>query len=141
MALFKSFFIGGFECSTHYGPHRRRLDLLAATGHDRFVMLDYARLREYGIYTVREGVRWHRVETTPGQYTFDEVRNHIRAAEDMEIQVIWDLLHFGYPDDIDPFDSAFIYLYTWQGYPLLRGQASYPIVLKPLEERTEHSHC
>src|SRR5829696_6156365 len=108
MTLFKSFFIGGFECSTHYGQRGTRLDHLAATGHDRFAALDYARLQEYGIYTVREGVRWHRVETTPGHYAFDDVWKHIRAAEQMGMQVIWDLLHFGYPDGVDLFDSSFI---------------------------------
>ncbi|HEY3473070.1 MAG TPA: hypothetical protein VGK56_00590 [Anaerolineales bacterium] len=108
MTLFKSFFIGGFECATHYGQRDMRLDLLAATGHDRFAALDYALLREYGIYTVREGVRWHRVETAPGRFTFDEVRDHVLAAEQMGIQVIWDLFHFGYPDDIDLFDVSFI---------------------------------
>lgn len=90
MTLFKSFFIGGFECATHYGQRRTRLDLLAATGHDRFVALDYARLRDYGIYTVREGVRWHRIETSPGFYAFGEVLSQIRTAANMGIQVIWD---------------------------------------------------
>lgn len=108
MSLFRSFFIGGFECATHYGQRKTRLDLLAATGHDRFAVLDYALLREYGIYTIREGLRWHRAETGPGHFTFDEVRNHIRAAEQMGIQVIWDLFHFGYPDDIDLLHVSFI---------------------------------
>lgn len=108
MTLFKSFFLGGFECSTHYGPHRRRLDLLAATQHDRFAELDYVCLHEYGIYTVREGIRWHQIETAPGSYNFADALSLIRAAEKTKTQVIWDLLHFGYPDDVDPFDSAFI---------------------------------
>jgi beta-glucosidase/6-phospho-beta-glucosidase/beta-galactosidase len=108
MTLFKSFFIGGFECSTHYNRQRRRLDLLAATGHDRFAELDYARLQKYGIYTSREGIRWHRIETTPGHYTFGDTLHLVRAAEKMGIQVIWDLLHFGYPDDVDPFHPSFI---------------------------------
>jgi hypothetical protein len=64
MTLFKSLLIGGFACSTHYSRPRRRLDQLAATGHDRFATADYARLRELGIYTVREGIRWHRIEMT-----------------------------------------------------------------------------
>ena len=32
--LFSSFVIGGFECSTHRHQDGRRLDLIAATGHD-----------------------------------------------------------------------------------------------------------
>src|SRR5215207_862494 len=108
VSLFKSFFMGGFECATHYGQRRLRLDLLAATGHDRFAALDYARLHQYGIRTVREGVRWHRIEIMPGHYRFNETLPMIRAAEDMGMQVIWDLLHFGYPDDVDPFSPAFV---------------------------------
>lgn len=41
--LFQSFFSGGFECSCHRPGHGRRLDLLAATGHDRHAAADYAR--------------------------------------------------------------------------------------------------
>jgi hypothetical protein len=107
MTLFKSFFLGGFECSTHYGPHQRRLDLLGSTQHDRFAAMDYTRLHEYGIYTVREGIRWHRIETTPGYYSFDDALRLIRAAKETGTQVVWDLFHFGYPDHIDLFDTSF----------------------------------
>ena len=31
-SLFRSFFLGGFECSTHRRKDGRRLDLIAATG-------------------------------------------------------------------------------------------------------------
>ena len=47
--LFKSFFIGGFECSTHRRRDRKRLDLIAATGHDRNAKADYQMLAEHGI--------------------------------------------------------------------------------------------
>src|SRR5437773_9436671 len=35
--LFKSFFLGGFECSTHRTTGGKRLDLIASTAHDRLV--------------------------------------------------------------------------------------------------------
>ena len=108
MTLFNSFFIGGFECATHYARHGRRLDLLAATQHDRYAGKDYERLQEYGILTVREGIRWHRIETQPGQYEFGPALERIRAAGEMGMQVIWDLLHFGYPDGLDLFSPAFV---------------------------------
>lgn len=108
LSLFKSFFMGGFECSTHYTRQGKRLDQLAATQHDRFAASDYARLREYGILTVREGIRWFRIETTPGHYDFTDALPLIRAAEAAGIQVIWDLMHFGYPDDLDPYSATFI---------------------------------
>ena len=91
MSLFKSFFLGGFECSTHYGPHRKRLDVLATTQHDRFAALDYARLQNYGIFIVREGVRWYRIETMPGHYRFGDMLNIIHAYSNARYEA-WDML-------------------------------------------------
>lgn len=105
---FQSFFLGGFECSTHRrrdGSHR---DLIAATGHDRFCRADYARLQALGIRTVREGIRWHLIEPTPGRYDFSSVLPMIRAAQASGTQVIWDLYHYGWPDDLDLFAPALI---------------------------------
>ncbi|KJB90331.1 hypothetical protein N826_04405 [Skermanella aerolata KACC 11604] len=39
-STFNSFFMAGFECSAHRRRDRRRLDLIAATDHDRFVTAD-----------------------------------------------------------------------------------------------------
>ena len=68
--LFSSVFIAGFECSTHVLRDGKRLDLIARTQHDRFVREDFARLREAGITTARDGFRWHLIEKTPGSYDF-----------------------------------------------------------------------
>ncbi len=108
MSIFKSFFIGGFECSTHRLRNGKRLDLVAATEHDRFLAADYKRLQEQGILTVREGIRWHLIEPIPGKYDFSSVLPTIRTARDMGMQVIWDLFHYGWPDDLDIFSPAFI---------------------------------
>jgi len=106
--VFQSFFMGGFECSTHRIPSGKRLDLIQATQHDRYLYADYARLQEQGIATVREGIRWHLIERSPGQYDFSSVLPFIEAAREMNMQVIWDICHFGYPDDIDIFRPQFI---------------------------------
>ena len=58
---FKSFWMGGFECSTHCRRDGRRLDVIDATEHDRFAHQDYARLRRLGLRTARDGVRWHSI--------------------------------------------------------------------------------
>lgn len=107
--MFQSFFIGGFECSTHRGRHGYRHDLIAATRHDEFAVADYRRLREIGITTAREGLRWHLIEPAPERYDFSSVLPILRAAQSENIQVLWDIFHYGYPDDTDPFDSSFIY--------------------------------
>jgi hypothetical protein len=65
--LFDSYFLAGFECSSHRRQDGRRLDLIAATGHDHAVIQDYRSMLEHGIRTVRDGVRWHLIETVPGR--------------------------------------------------------------------------
>lgn len=107
-SIFQSFFMGGFECATHRLKSGKRLDLIAATAHDRFVAEDYARLIEYGIRTARDGIRWHLIEKRPNSYDFSTVVPMIRAARDAGAQVIWDLCHYGWPDDIDIFKPEFV---------------------------------
>ena len=106
--MFQSFFIGGFECSTHRLRSGRRLDLIAATAHDKFLAADYARLREQGILTAREGVRWHLIEAAPHRYDFSSLIPMLRTARRARIQVIWDLLHYGWPDGLDVWGGAFV---------------------------------
>ena len=106
--LFRSFFLGGFECSSHRLACGRRLDMVAATGHDRHVTSDYLRLREQGIRTAREGVRWPLVEPSPGRYDFSSVLPILRAARRTGVEIIWDLFHYGWPDDIDIFSPEFV---------------------------------
>lgn len=106
--LFASYFIGGFECSTHRRRNGQRLDLLAATHHDAAVDQDYRLMREHGIRTVRDGLRWHRIETSPGRYDWSSFLPMLRAARDLGVQVIWDLCHYGWPDDIDIWTPDFV---------------------------------
>ena len=106
--LFESFFLGGFECSTHYLETGKRLDEVAATQHDRFVREDYFRLLEINMRTAREGIRWHLIESSPGRYNFGSVLGIIRAARELNVQVIWDLCHYGWPDWLDIFEPRFV---------------------------------
>jgi len=106
--LNKSFWIAGFECSCHRRGDGRQLDLLAATRHDHFALADYARLRQAGIGTARDGVRWHLVERSPGRYEFGSLLPMVRAARKAGIQVIWDLCHYGWPEGLDIFGPDFV---------------------------------
>jgi beta-glucosidase/6-phospho-beta-glucosidase/beta-galactosidase len=110
--MFKSFVLGGFECSTHRLRSGRRLDLIRATRHDEFAANDYLLLQRHGIRTARDGLRWHLIEQRPGQYDFSGAIRMWRAAEDTGMQVIWDLWHYGWPDDIDIFSPAFVRRFT-----------------------------
>lgn len=106
--LFNSFFLGGIECSTHRLRNGKRLDVIAATQHDRYVEGDYLRLQAQGIRTIRSGFRWHQIETSPYQYDFSSALAQIRAAQKRGMQVIWDFCHYGWPDDLDIFSPAFV---------------------------------
>jgi len=107
-SLFDSYFLGGFECSTHRRRKGRRLDLLATTGHDRAVAQDYRWVAQHGIRTVRDGVRWHLIESSPGCYDWSSFLPILHASRDVGVQVIWDLCHYGWPDDIDIWTPAFV---------------------------------
>lgn len=106
--LFQSFLMGGFECSTHRRRCGRRLDLIESTRHDEFAEEDYERLVKIGMRTARDGVRWHLIEREPFVYDFSSLEKQIRAMQYTGIQIIWDLFHYGYPDDLDIFSPAFV---------------------------------
>src|SRR4051812_19016221 len=89
MSDFESFFMAGVECSSHRRFDRRRLDILESTGHDRFADSDYRAVQSIGIRTVRDGVRWHRIETRPFNYEWSSFLPMLRAARDTKTQVIW----------------------------------------------------
>lgn len=105
--MFKSFLMGGFECSTHRNGSRKRLDVIAASRHDEFAREDYQRLLDIGIGTARDGLRWHLIEAGPGSFDMSSMDAQIEAANATGLQVIWDLFHFGYPDHIDILSDTF----------------------------------
>lgn len=106
--LFNSFFLGGFECSTHRRADGRRLDLIAGTEHDRRAAEDYRQLGEHGIRAARDGVRWHLAETSTGHYDWSAVLPLLRAARTAGTQVVWDLCHYGWPDHVDVWSAHFV---------------------------------
>lgn len=105
-SLFPTFFISGFECSTFRWKDRRRRDLVAETGHDRHVFEDYALLRSLGIAAAREGVPWPMIDVG-GRCDFSRMEPYIAALNRNDILPIWDLCHYGYPDDLDPYSPEF----------------------------------
>lgn len=104
--MFRSFYLAGFECATGYNVHGEWIDQIAATEHDLHVDGDYARLADVGIRAVREAIRWPIVDRGD-RCDFDSVEPFVHAAREHGFDVIWDLFHYGYPDDVDPFSEAF----------------------------------
>jgi beta-glucosidase/6-phospho-beta-glucosidase/beta-galactosidase len=110
--LFRSFFMGGFECSTHRLRNGTRLDLAHSTRHDELAARDYRLLQRHGLLTARDGLRWHLIERQSGVYDFSSATGMLKAARDTGMQVIWDLWHYGWPDDIDIFSAEFVDRFT-----------------------------
>src|SRR6476660_5467863 len=109
---FASFFQAGFECSSHRRRDGVRLDLIRATGHDKHVLCDYRLCKQFGFETVRDGLRWHLIEKTPGRYDWSSWLPALEAAEEVGLQVIWDLFHYGSPDHVDQGGAEFAQRFT-----------------------------
>ena len=107
--LFRSFLQGGFESSTHRRAHDgKRIDMIAASHHDEHAGHDYRELARHGILTVRDGLRWHLIEREPGRYDWSSLDRQLAAARALGTEMIWDLLHYGWPDDLDIWSPTFV---------------------------------
>lgn len=104
--MFQSFFLAGFEGSTGFNKQGQWFDQVVATGHDKTVDQDYADLAGLGIHGARETVRWPLVDWR-GRYDFSTVEPFIEAARRQRVEVIWDLFHYGFPQDLDLWSAAF----------------------------------
>jgi beta-glucosidase/6-phospho-beta-glucosidase/beta-galactosidase len=104
--IFPTFFLSGFECSTFRWKDHNRRDLAEETQHRTHAREDYAILASLGIAVAREGVPWPMVDREGG-YDFSLVDPYIEAMNEAKILPIWDLCHYGYPDDVDPFSPDF----------------------------------
>jgi hypothetical protein len=104
--LFRSFWIAGFECSCQINSAGARLDMTAALQHDRYAAQDYRLLREVGIATARDGLRWHLIDRE-GCYNWSSWTPMLDAGRDLGVQIVWDLCHYGWPDGLDIFSAEF----------------------------------
>ncbi|MBC6991254.1 amine oxidase [Hymenobacter sp. BT491] len=104
---FHSFWMAGFECTDQLNAFGNRVDFLTLTGHLQLLHEDYQRLNQFHIRTVREGIRWSQVEKQPYQYDWSTVQTLLDAGQALGVQQVWDLCHFGYPDDLTPLHPMF----------------------------------
>ncbi|HSI42152.1 MAG TPA: glycosyltransferase family 4 protein [Xanthobacteraceae bacterium] len=141
-SIFASFIQGGFECSTHRRRDGRRLDLIAATGHDDNAAADYRQLQEHRIVTVRDGLRWHRIESASGRYDWSSLLPMLGAARAARTQVIWDLMHYGWPDDLDIWSPAFVTRYArfaTAAARVIKQETDAPAFYCPINEISFHA--
>ncbi|GAB2508642.1 glycoside hydrolase family 1 protein [Lysobacter humi (ex Lee et al. 2017)] len=141
--LFPTFFLSGFECSTFEWKGRGRRDLVDETQHREHAHEDYALLRRLGIAVAREGIPWPKADRG-GVYDFSCIDPFIDAMNASQVLPIWDLCHYGYPDDADPFHGDFVerfarYCRAAAGYvtPRVRG----PHFFTPINEITFWGFC
>jgi beta-glucosidase/6-phospho-beta-glucosidase/beta-galactosidase len=141
--IFPTFFLSGFECSTFLWKDRGRRDLMAETQHDAHAAEDYRILRDLGIAVAREGIPWPLVDRG-GEYDFSRIDPFIDAMNENQILPIWDMCHYGYPEDIDPFADGF----TERFAAYCRAAAEYvvpktrgPHFFTPINEITFFSFC
>lgn len=105
--LFPTYFLAGFECSTHVNVRGERQDLAKITQHDRFLDEDYRRLVDVGIGALREGVPWYRIDRK-GRYDFRPALPYVEAGQRHGLVQIWDLFHYGFPTYLHPFSEDFV---------------------------------
>ncbi|WP_392437965.1 beta-galactosidase [Cruoricaptor ignavus] len=99
--------MAGFECTDQLNAFGHRVVLVQMSGHDRFLNLDYQNITSLGIGCVREGIRWTRAEPQPYKYEFSWAEEVMENADAHGIQVVWDICHFGFPDDLTPLHPMF----------------------------------
>lgn len=104
---FQSIWWAGYECSDQLNCFGNRVDLLRMSGHLQLLREDYERLGAFRIRTVREGIQWSQVEKTAYQYDWSVVEQMLIEGHRQGIQQVWDLCHFGYPDDLTPLHPMF----------------------------------
>jgi beta-glucosidase/6-phospho-beta-glucosidase/beta-galactosidase len=96
-----------------------------------------------GIAVSREGIPWPMVDSQ-GAFNFSLLDPFIDAMNATKIVPIWDLCHYGYPDDLDPLSDEFVsrfaaYCRAAAEYviPKIRG----PHFFTPINEMTFFSYC
>ena len=98
---------------------------------------DYRQCRELGFRTLRDGLRWHLIEKSPGKYDWSSWLPALEAAEEAGVQVIWDLFHYGSPDHVDQAAADFPERFTDFAIAALEVQQSVsgrPPLVCPLNE-------
>ncbi len=104
---FESFWMAGFECTDKLNAFGKRVDFLKTTGHLDMLESDYDNLDLFRIKTVREGIRWSQVEKKPYEYDWSTVEQMMECGKQKRIQQVWDICHFGFPDDLTPLHPLF----------------------------------
>ena len=107
---YRSFWMAGFEGADHRNAHGTPLDLVDANGHLQRVEADYRRVAKLGLLSVRESVGWRLAEPAgrkgaagARRFDFSRALRFADTAQRHGLQLMWTLMHYGRPDDVDLF--------------------------------------
>jgi glycosyltransferase involved in cell wall biosynthesis len=104
----RSFWMAGFEGADHRNARGEALDMVRISGHAACLDADYARCTRFGLRTVRESIGWRLAEPRPGHYDLERLRAMRTAARRHGVQVLWSLMHYGMPDDLQVLHPQFV---------------------------------
>ena len=107
--------MAGFEGADHRNAHAAALDLVRANGHLALVDDDYRRVAALGLGTVRESIGWRLAEPSglvggadrAQRFDFRRALRFAEAARRHGLQIMWTLMHYGHPADVDIFSDDF----------------------------------
>ncbi|MGZ8259118.1 MAG: glycosyltransferase, partial [Caldimonas sp.] len=142
---YRSFWMAGFEGADHRNAHGVALDLAQATGHLDHLDDDYRRLAALGLCTVRESIGWRLAEpegrargaSAAGRVDFSRALRFAEAADRHGLQLLWTLMHYGRPADVDVFDDSFadrLAEFAAAAARALRGTSAESPVFTPVNE-------
>lgn len=105
--LFRSFWMAGYEGADHINGKGIPLSMNEANDHNHQIDIDYDLLSRFNIKTVRESIGW-RTTDSHHQPKWESLELKAAIAQQKEIQVIWTLMHYGFPTNLDPFGPKFV---------------------------------
>lgn len=100
---FQDFWMGGYEGADHVNGWGMPLDANVRNGHGARLAEDYAALGPLGIRVVRESIGWRLIDRA-GDEGFRALARQAHLAAAHGLQVVWTLMHYGWPDRLDPFE-------------------------------------
>ena len=98
--------MAGFEGADHVNGSGQPLSMIASTRHVANADLDYRNLASLDIRCARESAGWRLCEVG-GAFQFKDVLRRADAARRVGVQLMWTMLHYGWPADVDVFSEQF----------------------------------
>lgn len=134
--IFRSYWIAGYEGADHINGKQIHQSLNDANHHHQKLESDYELLKQFNIQTVRESIGWRLTEQN-NLFNWQLLEAKAVAAQKHDIQVIWTLMHYGWPKEIDPFGPKFVGRFARYCEAVAKKLKNYdgePPIYQPLNE-------